>query len=252
MSTAIITGASAGLGASFARQLRAYFPEVDRLWLIARRRDRLEALAGELRGMETEILALDLCDKGDLEKLEEKLAAERPQVSLLINNAGCGYLGDVGEGDTARQTRMTDLNVTALTAVTHMVLPHMSAGGRIVNVSSIASFCPNPRMTVYSSTKAYVSAFSRGLSAELKGRGIAVTAVCPGPMATEFLRIGQIQGNSRTFETLPYCDPDKVVAGTLAASRAGRAVYTPRAFYKLYRVLAKILPHALMVNLAKC
>lgn len=252
MSTAIVTGASAGLGMSFARQLRDYFPGVDRLWLIARRRDRLEKLAGELEGLETEILSLDLCDKEDLKKLGEKLAAERPEVSLLINNAGCGYLGNLGDGDVERQVRMTDLNVTALTAVTHMVLPHMPNGGRIINVSSIASFCPNPRMTVYSSTKAYVSAFTRGLSVELRGRGIAVTAVCPGPMATEFLKIGHIQGNSRTFETLPYCDPDKVVAGTLAASRAGKVVYTPRAFYKLYRVLAKLLPQAMMVKFSKC
>ena len=197
MSTAVVTGASAGLGMSFARQLRDYFPGVDRLWLIARRRDRLEKLAGELEGLETEILSLDLCDKEDLKKLGEKLAAERPEVSLLINNAGCGYLGNLGDGDVERQVRMTDLNVTALTAVTHMVLPHMPNGGRIINVSSIASFCPNPRMTVYSSTKAYVSSFTRGLSVELRGRGIAVTAVCPGPMATEFLKIGRIQGNSR-------------------------------------------------------
>ena len=83
-------------------------------------------------------------------------------MSLLINNAGCGYLGNLGDGDVERQVRMTDLNVTALTAVTHMVLPHMPNGGRIINVSSIASFCPNPRMTVYSSTKAYVSAFTGG------------------------------------------------------------------------------------------
>ena len=145
---------------------------------------------------------------------------------LLVNNAGCGYLGNVGEGELADQTRMADLNIRALTAVTHLVLPYMGKGGRIVNVSSIASFCPNPRMTVYSSTKAYVSSFSRGLGEEVRPRGITVTAVCPGPMATEFLDVGGIKGNSKTFEVLPYCDPVKVVAGTYAAAKAGRAVYT--------------------------
>ena len=197
-------------------------------------------------------MPLDLCDKGSFSALAEKLAAEKPDVRLLINNAGCGYLGDVGRGEVDKQVRMTDLNVTALTAVSHIVIPYMSAGSHIINVSSIASFCVNPRMTVYSSTKAYVSSFTRGLACELKGAGIGVTAVCPGPMATEFLEIGRIAGNSKTFETLPYCDPKQVVAGTQAAARAGKVMYTPKAFYKFYRVLAKVLPHALVAPLAKC
>jgi len=252
MQTAIITGASTGLGEEFARQMKAYFPEIGRVWLIARRRDRLEEVAAKLEGLETEVLPLDLCDEASFDALAEKLAAEKPDVALLINNAGCGYLGNVGEGNLADQTRMTELNVTALTAVTHLVIPYMRSGGRIINVSSIASFCANARMTVYSSTKAYVSSFTRGLSLELKGKGIAVTAVCPGPMATEFLDTGRIAGNSRTFQALPYCDPKKVVSGTLAAAKAGRLFHTPKVFYKLYRVLAKILPHALMAQFAKC
>lgn len=252
MKIAIITGASTGLGERFACQLKNVFPEIEGVWLIARRAERLAELAEKLTDLKAEIVPLDLCDRACLERLGAKLAEERPEVGLLINNAGCGYLGDLGEGDTALQTRMTDLNVTALTAVTHMVIPYIPAGGRIINVSSIASFCPNPRMTVYSSTKAYVSSFTRGLSAEMKKKGIAVTAVCPGPMATEFLDIGKIAGNSKTFETLPYCDPEKVVAGTLAASKSGKVFYTPKAFYKFYRFLAKILPQALMVKFAGC
>lgn len=252
MKIAIITGASAGLGEEFARQLKTYFPETGKVWLIARRQERLEELAKRLEGVETEVLPLDLCDKGSFAALAEKLAAERPEVEVLINNAGCGYLGNIGQESVDRQVRMTDLNVTALTAVTHLVLPYMKSGSRIVNVSSIASFCANPKMTVYSSTKAFVSSFTRGLAYELRGTGIAVTAVCPGPMATEFLAVGDIKGNSRTFETLPYCDPVKVVAGTLAASKAGRTFYTPTGFYKFYRVLAKLVPHAWMVHLAKC
>lgn len=252
MRIAIITGASAGLGEEFARQMGAYFPDIQQVWLVARRRERLEALARKLEGLETVILSLDLCDKASFAALAEKLASEKSEVGLLINNAGCGYLGDVGQGEVDRQVRMTDLNVTALTAVSHIVIPYMSAGSHIINVSSIASFCVNPRMTVYSSTKAYVSSFTRGLACELKGAGVGVTAVCPGPMATEFLDIGKITGNSKTFETLPYCDPRKVVAGALAAARAGKVMYTPKAFYKFYRVLAKVLPHALVAPLAKC
>jgi len=252
MRIAIITGASSGLGEEFALQMGSYFSDIDEVWLIARRREKLEALTEKLHGIETTVLPLDLCDTSSFTVFAEKLAAEKPDVRLLINNAGIGFLGNVGEGDVSRQVNMTKLNMTALTAVTHLALPYMSKGSRIINVSSIASFCANARMTVYSSTKAYVSSFTRGLALELKSRGIFVTAVCPGPMATEFLGIGGIAGNSRTFETLPYCNPKKVVAGTLKASKAGRVFYTPTFFFKLYRVLAKILPHALVCHMAKC
>ena len=251
MKTAIITGASAGLGREFALQTLQQFPDIECFWLVARRAERLEALAKELAPKTVKCLALDLCKEEDLNNLEQQLAAEKPQIDLLINNSGCGYLGNLGEMETCTQTRIVDLNIRALTAVTNMVLPYVIRGGKLVFVSSIASFCPNPRMTVYSSSKAYVSAFAAGLREEVAARGIAVTVTCPGPMKTEFLDIGGISGNSKTFETLPYCDPVKVVSGTLRAAKAGRGVYTPRFFYKFYRVLAKLLPQRLMIKLAK-
>ena len=153
--------------------------------------------------------------------------------------------------DTVSQTRMIDLNLRALTALTNLTVPYMAAGSRILNVSSIASFCPNPRMTVYSATKAYVSAYTIGAAEELKAKGITVTAVCPGPMATEFLSVGRITGNSRMFERLPYCDQVQVAGAALRAAREGRTIYTPRLFYKFYRLLAKVTPAKLMVKLTK-
>lgn len=251
MKTAIITGASAGLGLEFVRQLEGAFPDVECVWLISRSREKLEAAAALLGRARAKVLPLDLCDEGSFEALSALLAAEKPEVRLLVNNAGCGYLGSIGETGHRTQTRMVDLNVRAMTAVTELVVPYMTEGGRIINLSSIASFCPNPRMTVYSSTKAYVSSFNRGLSVELAPRGIKATAVCPGPMDTEFLDVGGIAGNSKTFDVLPYCDPARVAAGAYAASKAGRVVYTPRGFYKFYRVLAKLLPQRLMINFTK-
>ena len=251
MKTAIITGASAGLGQEIVRQLGDVFPEIECYWLIARRADRLESLAISLPGKTTVCLPLDLCDPMSFVRLQEKLTAEQPEVCLLVNNAGCGYLGRIGEVDTASQTRMVDLNLRALTAVTNIVVPHMPKGGRILNVSSIASFCPNPRMTVYSASKAYVSAYTVGAAEELRSKGITVTAVCPGPMATDFLEVGNIAGNSKMFERLPYCDQVRVAAGALRAAREGRTIYTPRLFYKFYRLLAKVTPVKLMVKFAK-
>jgi len=249
--TAIITGASSGLGREFARQLAEVFPEVECCWLIARRTNRLQEVAAEISGKQVVCIPLDLCEVSAFETLRDKLAAEKPEVTVLINNAGCGYLGNVGEVDTGSQTRMIDLNLRALTAVTNLALPYMGRGSHILNVSSIASFCPNPRMTVYSATKAFVSSFTVGLSEELKPRGIAVTAVCPGPMETEFLDVGNITGNSKMFRMLPYCNQRKVAGGALRAARSGRTIYTPKGFYKVYRVLAKIVPVKLMVKFTK-
>ena len=199
-----------------------------------------------------EILPLDLCEGASFAYLEEKLRLDQPNVTLLINCAGCGYLGNVGEMPTQTQTRMVDLNVRALTAVTNLVLPYMKAGAHILNTSSIASFCANAKLNTYSATKAYVSSFTRGLSYELRNRGISATAVCPGPMATEFVTVGGITGNSPEFERLPYCDPQQVALSAMTAARHGHVFYTPTAFYKVYRVAAKLLPHALVVRWAKC
>lgn len=248
---AIVTGASAGLGTEFALQIAREFPEIDSFWLIARRQEKLESLARQIPGKAVYCLPLDLCDTNSFTLLEQKLAAEQPQVGLLVNNAGCGMLGNLGEVSGASQQRMVDLNVRAMTLMTNLALPYMPRGGRIINVSSIASFCPNARMTVYSASKAYVSAFTGGLADEVKPRGIGVTAVCPGPMRTEFLDVARITGNSKTFRMLPYCDPRKVVAGTLKAARRGRTFYTPRAFFKFYRFVAKLLPMKLMIKAAR-
>jgi len=251
MKTAIITGASSGLGWELARQMEDVFPEIECYWLIARRADRLESLAISLPGRSTVCLPMDLCDPMSFVSLRDRLAAEKPEISLLVNCAGCGYLGRVGEMDTATQTRMVDLNVRALTAVTNIVVPFMAEGGRILNVSSIASFCPNPRMTVYSSTKAYVSSFTVGLNEELRRRKISVTAVCPGPMPTEFLPLAGVTGHSSTFEFLPYCDQIRVAGGALRAAKAGRTIYTPKLIYKAYRLLAKLTPSKLLVRFVK-
>lgn len=251
MRTAIVTGVSSGLGREFVRQIADVFPEIECYWLIARRTDRLAEVAEALPDKQVECLPLDLCDAMSFMALQEKLTAEQPEIVLLVNNAGCGYLGNIGEVDTASQTRMIDLNLRALTAVTNITVPFMAPGSCILNVSSIASFCPNPRMTVYSASKAYVTSYTVSAAEELKTKGITVTAVCPGPMKTEFLDIGSIAGNSRMFELLPYCDQVRVAGGALRAAKAGRTIYTPKLFYKFYRVLAKVTPVKLMVKFTK-
>ena len=249
MKIAIITGASSGLGREFVSQINNHFPGIEEYWVIARRTDRLQKL--HVPGISLRPISLDLTGNNYVNQLQELLEQAAPQVDLLINNAGCGYLGDFDQSSPDQQMRMPILNICALTAVTRTVLPYMPDGSHIINISSIASFVPNTRMTVYSATKAYVSFFSRGLHEELRPRGISVTAVCPGPMDTEFISIGGIKGHSKTFDLLPYCDPVKVARGALNAAKKGRAVYTPRFFYKFYRVLSGLIPHAILVHAAK-
>ncbi len=251
MKTAIISGASSGLGREMALQIKKIYPDIECCWLIARRRERLERLAAEMQGIKCEIMAVDITSADELSRFAMALDEKKPEVALLINNAGCGMLGNFDESELSEQLRMIDLNVRALTALTRIVLDHMAHGARIINVSSIASFVPNERMTVYSATKYYVRAFSRALGMELKGRGISVTAVCPGPMSTEFLDIANINGNSRTFNILPRIAPEKVARGALVSAQRRRPVYTPGAFYKVYRVLSALIPDTILMHFAK-
>lgn len=248
MKIALITGASSGLGVAFAREV-CRDPSYEQIWLVARREDRLCALAAEDARLRP--VPLDLTDPDAAARLAEQLEAQHAELSLLVNNAGRGTYGNFDTLPVESQTTMTELNVTALTRVTGVCLPFMKRGDGILNVSSIASFAPNPGMSVYSATKAYVSAFSRGLREELKPRGIHVLFVCPGPMDTEFLDVAQIRGRSKAFDTLPYCDPAKVVQGALKRLRKGKAIYVNRPFYKLYRLVAKLLPKALVLKFAR-
>ena len=144
---------------------------------------------------------------------------------------------------------MVRLNCEALTVMTSVTLPFMAEGGEIINSCSIASFAPNTRMAVYSSTKAYVMSLSRALREELKQRKINVLAACPGPMDTEFLPVANIaKGTSRTFDTLPRVNPKVMAVKSLRASKKRRAVYTNLLFYKFFRLIAKLLPHSLVMK----
>ena len=249
---AIITGASAGLGVEFFKAVDALCNDIDEIWVVARRLDRLQAMHSE-HGKTVVPISCDLSDDEALNAFAKTLKASSPDIVLLINNAGFGKLGDVAELDPIVQKQMIALNCGGLTAVTAMSLEYMHKNATIINVSSIASFQPNPRMTVYSSTKAFVTSFTDGLRYELKSRGINVFAVCPGPMETEFLPVAGIgKGASKQFDTLPRCNAAEIATKSVIYARKGRHSYTNKFIFKLYRVLAKILPHRITVSWGKC
>lgn len=247
---AIITGASSGLGVELYKEIQK--EALDEIWIIARREDRLNKLKEDFGKIETRVVPMDVTVNESMTTLESMLKAEEYNVKFLFNNAGFGVIGDVIEASYETQGSMVTLNDKSLVEITTIVLKHMNKGACIINTCSIASFVPNARMSVYSATKAFVMSYSRSLRYELRKRKINVTAICPGPMSTEFLAVAGIdKGVSKTFDTLPRCNVAKTAKGGIKASKKGRGVYTPHPFYKFYRVLAKILPHAWLMGASK-
>ncbi len=249
MNIAIITGASAGLGTEYIKCLDG--GSFDELWIIARREDRLKEIAAKCK-TECRVIPLDMTVDGAIDTYAALLADLKPNVKMLINNAGFGKHGYFEDIDALSTTGMIRLNCEALTAFTHTTIPYMENGAEIINISSIASFVPNAKMAVYCSTKAYVTSFSRALRYELKRKKINVLAVCPGPMDTEFLPVANIaKGTSLTFDILPRVNPEMIAKKSLKASKKRRAIYTGRFFYKLYRFLSRIISHKFLMILAK-
>lgn len=250
MKTAIITGASSGLGTEFAIEVLEQRKDIEEIWLIARREDKLIEISKKLGG-KAKILPLDITKPEALEKYTQILNESKPDVKILINNAGYGKLGNFDTLTPNDNGGMIRLNCEALTVITSLTLPFMTENSEIINSCSIASFAPNTRMAVYSSTKAYVMSFSRALRSELKSRKINCIAICPGPMDTEFLGVAGIEkGTSHTFDTLPRVNPKTMAEKSLIASKKKKAVYTNLAFYKFYRIVAKLLPHSLVMKMA--
>jgi hypothetical protein len=224
--TALITGASSGIGAAFARAL---VKEGYHVVLVARRVQRLEELAAELKtshpNVRAEVVPADLLNPGAAAEILQAVTDRGLSVDLLINNAGMGIHGAFAEAAAEDDARMIALNITSLTALTRAFLPGMlerGAGG-ILNVASTAAFQPIPFFAVYAATKAYVLSFSEGLAEEVAGRGVKVTCLCPGPTETEFNAVSGV-GELEMAKRAPAMSAEAVVAEGLAALRAGRPV----------------------------
>jgi len=191
---ALVTGASSGIGAEFARVLAARGMH---LVLTARREDRLKELAAELdtrHGTRTELIVGDLSQPDEPQRLIDEIQSRDIEVELLINNAGFGFVGTFEETDPDRMQEMIRLNISALTALTYLCLPGMTERGHggIINVSSVAAFQPVAYMPVYSAGKAYVLHFSEALWAEARDKGVTVMGLCPGTTSTEFFDVAGV------------------------------------------------------------
>ena len=237
----LITGASAGLGAEFARQCAARGEE---LALVARRRDRMEALAGEIGG-EVHVFEADLAKEGAAASLIAELEAEGLAVDTLINNAGFGLAGKFWSRPLDRLAEMIDLNCRTLTELCHLVLPAMRArgAGAILNVASTAAFQAGPNMAVYYASKAYVLSFTEALHHELKGSAIRVSCLCPGPTESEF---GEVAGSKSPALERIKGPADAVVRAGLKGLDRNKAIVIPGLPNKVTAQINRIFPRALV------
>ena len=198
MNIAVITGASSGMGRDFAIAIDKEY-ELDEIWVIARRKERLEELAGQCRAA-VRPLALDLLDKESFTAYSDLLAELKPDVQFLVNAAGFGLFGTFTEMDMMKQLDIIELNDKALTAFCYMTIPYMSSGSHIINLASNSSWQPVPYINVYGASKAYVMSFSRALGVELESRSIHVMAVAPGWIKTEFFDTAVHDDTIRYFD----------------------------------------------------
>jgi short-subunit dehydrogenase len=248
---ALITGASAGIGREFVRQLAGH---AGSLVLVARRLDRLEALRDELTkkdpNLNVHCRGADLSQSNEVEELCVWLGREKIAVDFLINNAGLGDRGSFVTSDPQRVREMLAVNIVALTMLTRALLPGMieKRRGAILNVSSSAGFLPIRKLAVYAASKAYVTSFSEAVRGEVRKSGIVVSALCPGPVATEFDQVAQRSSSNRPYPNpgFAYVAVEEVVRAGLEAVKRDKPLVVPGIVMKIAMLLVRLTPMAIL------
>ncbi len=245
MKIAVISGASSGIGLEFAKALDNY--NLDEIWLIARSYNLLEKISKDLK-TKVKILCLDLTNNETFIQIKNEFEKENPSIEYLICSAGVGYNGSF-DNITPEQISLTvSLNCTALSILNNISLPYISSGGKIINIASGAGFSPQPYFAVYAATKAYVISLSRATGYELKKTGISVTAVCPGPVDTNFFSSLE---NVKQYKKNFLITPQKVVLGSLKAAKKRKKIYSPTFSIKMVHLASKLLPISLILRFYK-
>lgn len=248
--TALITGASGGLGLSF---VNIFAKDGYDLVLVARNGDKLNEIKNEIEkkySNRVTVIPKDLCKPNGADEVYAATKDAGIKVDVLVNNAGFGDFGEFHKSDINKQIRMVDLNCTSLMHLCHLYLPDMIAqkSGNILNVDSIAAFQPGPLMSVYYATKAFVLSFSQALHRELKGTGVKVTALCPGPIRTNFDNAADL-GESGLFKNLKVWDPDTVAKFGYKNMNKGKAICVCGFVNKLIVFANRFAPRSLVRNM---
>jgi short-subunit dehydrogenase len=251
MATALVTGASSGIGEQFAYALAR---EKYNLVLTARRRDRLDEVARNARERgagRAEVIAMDLARRDSPRRLFERIAAAQIEIDYLVNNAGFGATGRFDRLALDRELEEIDLNVASLVALSHLFLPAMvqRRRGTIINVASTAAFQAIPYMAVYAASKAFVLSFTDALAGEMAGTGVHAMALCPGPVRTEFQSIAR--NETGKMPEFAYVDAATVAERAVAAAKAGRTVYICGALNFAAAQATRIAPRALIRSVTR-
>lgn len=241
--TALVTGASSGIGEEMTRQLRSADVSVV---AVARRTDRLEALANELGGIE--VLTADLGTRDGQDEVSERIIDEAHPIDLVVNNAGFGTGGSFVDLDVDRLSAEVELNVAALTRLSHAALSAMvpRRRGWLLNVASVAGFQPAPHLAVYAATKAYVMSLSESLHEETKKSAVKVTVLCPGLTRTEFQSVSNTESYQTAVPGLLWTSAEHVAADGLADVAKGKAVSVPGVAYKVLATISSVTPRSVL------
>lgn len=251
MRIAVITGASSGLGREYVCEVAKTEPDIDEIWVIARRKSRLEELQKHLK-IPVRALVCDLTNPKSIDGIEELYSKKQPEIALLINNAGFGKIGNYEAVGRDFSNKMIDLNCRAAVDMTYISIPYMVRGSRIMEVCSTAAFQPFQYLGIYAASKAFLYRFSRALRIELLGRGIKVTAVCPYWIKdTEFIPTAKkTADDGRAIKHFPLASTARSVAKhSLIASRLGLPVSTPGIMCTAHRIVAKFIPSEIMMGI---
>lgn len=237
----IITGASSGLGRAYAKHMDKVM-ELDELWLVARREERLISLADSLR-CDCRVLALDLTERESIGLLQRTLEEEKPEVSVLVSAAGFGKFGRAEDMTGSETEDMIALNCRAAVEVTRACIPYLRRGSRVLEIASCAAFQPLPGMNLYAATKAFLLHYTRALREELAHRGVLVTAVCPYWIKTEFMAVARDTAHPEAVKSTPLAmRPEAVAAWSLTMNGLGRPVVTCGPIPFVMRLGGKVLP----------
>ncbi len=246
MKIGIITGASSGLGKRFCENIYDFFPEIDQIWLVARRSGYMDECSNAVE-KSIKYISMDITNKEEINKFEDLLRKEHPDVKILINAAGCGTNGPFFQTPLEEQIRMIDLNCKALLILTYLVKPYMHEFSRIIQVSSAASFMPQPNFATYAASKAFVERLSLALSYELKEEKIYITTLCPGPIRTAFFENANKYFKASSKKEKFYVDANLVAIHGLKASKKKKRKTIYGFPMKLLFVLTKIVPQRILM-----
>lgn len=250
MKIAIITGASSGLGVEFTKTIMEQYPELDEIWIIARRKERLEHIVDDNPDKKIRAITLDLGVDEEYGKLEKLLSDVKPQINILINNAGYERSDIFRDMSTSDIQNMISVNIKGLTMVQRICSSYFTKNSFVIMTCSVSAFTPIPHQAVYSASKRYIYTLGKALREEEKRNNVNILLLCPGNMDTEMNPRDQAR-QSEQINTLPFLDMKQVTKVALTRAEHKKAVYTPGRFYKFYRMVSKVFPSSFIMYFTK-